>query len=101
MVREVLTLETRELKLGVTGSRLSSVRSRSERETAVRVYDDGRVGTASGVGDVSLDALTDQARDALRPRPRRRAHPQRLPQRRGDGPGRPARSDRVPAEPAA
>jgi len=65
MVREVLTLETRELKLGVTSSRLSSVRSRSERETAVRVYDDGRVGTASGVGDVSVDALTDQARDAL------------------------------------
>jgi len=65
MVREVLTLETRELKLGVIGSRVASVRSRGERESAVRVYDDGRVGTASAVGDVSVDALTEQARDAL------------------------------------
>ena len=53
MNREILTREVREVKLGVHGSRLASVRSRSERETAVRVFSEGRVGTASAVGAIT------------------------------------------------
>ncbi len=65
MVREIVHAVQRSDKLGVVDSQLSSVRSQVEHETAVRIYDGGRIGVASAVGAVSLDALTQRARDAL------------------------------------
>jgi len=64
-VRDIVESETSEIKLGVVGSHIESVRTRSERQTAVRVYDNGLVGMASAVGRIDLDALTAQARESL------------------------------------
>jgi len=65
MEREVVTLERRGIKIGLVNSRIASVRTSSERETAARVFDGQHLGVASALGEVSLDALTARARDAL------------------------------------
>ena len=63
--REVITVRSEATKIGVVNSAVASIRAQSETETAVRYIDNGRVGLASTVGPVSLDALTRRAKDAL------------------------------------
>ena len=63
-VREVLEYSVDAIKLGVIDSQVDSVRTQSETQTAVRVYENGLVGLASAVGAADLDALAVQARES-------------------------------------
>lgn len=65
MIREIIRSRETEMTLGVLETRLASVRSRDIETTAVRVYDNGLVGIASGVGKVDIDDLTRRAVESL------------------------------------
>jgi PmbA protein len=63
--REVIQAKTSSIKLGVVDSQIASIRTQSEAQTAVRIYEGGCVGVASAIGSVDLDRLTGSAREAL------------------------------------
>ncbi len=66
MEREILRVRSESIKLGVSASEISSVRTKAVDEIAVRVYSDGLAGVASAVGAVDIDHLTDKAKACLR-----------------------------------
>ena len=66
MIRERLRSTTHRIKLGVTGSYIQSARTRTEEQTAVRLYDSGCIGLAGAVGSCDIDALTARAKESLR-----------------------------------
>jgi PmbA protein len=65
MNREVLQHTQRTTRLGITASRIDSVRSGQETKTVVRLYDGGTIGVASAVGEYNEADLDNQAEQAL------------------------------------
>jgi PmbA protein len=63
--REVVQAQTSSIKLGVVDSQIASIRTQSEEQTAVRIFERGCVGVASAIGHADLDRLTGAAREAL------------------------------------
>ena len=63
--REVITVRSEAIKVGVVNSAVASIRSQAETEVGVRVMEGGYAGVASAVGQANLDALTVRAREAL------------------------------------
>ena len=63
--REIIRYQSSSIKLGVMDSQISSVRTQTEEQTAVRYIDGDHVGLASAVGRTDLDALTASAKESL------------------------------------
>ncbi len=63
--REIVRVQSSSIKLGVMDSKIASVRTQSEEQTAVRFIDGGHVGVASAIGSADVDALTASAKEAL------------------------------------
>lgn len=65
MEREYLQNKSNVITLNITDGKVDSYREKEETQTTVRVYEDGKIGVAGALGDVSAEALEQQAVEKL------------------------------------
>lgn len=65
MEKEYLVNKSNEITLNITDGKVDSYREKDETQSTVRVYDNGKIGVAGALGDVSFDALEAQAVEKL------------------------------------
>ncbi len=65
MIKEHLQETIKELSINVSQSRIDSIRKKNIQKTAIRIYDQNKIGIASKLGDYSLEELTKKALTAL------------------------------------
>lgn len=66
MKKEIYIDNIKETSLIISASKVDSVKMRDITKKAVRVYNEGYIAVAGGVGDVSLDELTKKAQENLK-----------------------------------
>ena len=65
MEREYLQNKSNVITLNITDGKVDSYREKEETQSTVRVYEDGKIGVAGALGDVSAEELEAQAVEKL------------------------------------
>ena len=65
MEREYLQNKSNVITLNITDGKVDSYREKEETQSTVRVYEDGKIGVAGALGDVSAETLEAQAVEKL------------------------------------
>lgn len=61
MVKELYTITTKEISLNIVNTKLESVRKKHITKVGYRVYEDGYIGVAGGIGNVDIKSLEEEA----------------------------------------
>ncbi|MEG0320125.1 MAG: hypothetical protein RR627_09550, partial [Niameybacter sp.] len=61
MVKEIYTTIVKQVSLNIVDTKLESVRKKNIQKTGYRVYEDGYIGVAGGIGTPDLAALEQEA----------------------------------------
>lgn len=65
MEQEKIIDVTRSYSVNIAGGRVDSLRIREDKETVIRVYEDGKIGVAGAVGAADEAALAEEAKARL------------------------------------
>jgi PmbA protein len=65
MIRDILKNQVQEVAINVQQSKIESIRKKDIAKTAIRIYDQGYIGIASGIGRVQEETLTKKAQEAI------------------------------------
>ncbi|MGL5674934.1 MAG: metallopeptidase TldD-related protein [Cellulosilyticaceae bacterium] len=61
MIKELYTTRTKQVSLNIVDTKLESVRKKNITKVGYRVYDNGYIGIAGGMGNVDMEKLEEEA----------------------------------------
>ena len=61
MIKELYTTTTKQISLNIVNTKLESVRKKNITKVGYRVYEDGYIGIAGGIGNVDMEKLEQEA----------------------------------------